>query len=100
MAQAANASVQAGRFQELANRGLVSRERRGRDLRQVQLYVSAKGSRLLAAAPRPLIGVLQQALSELPAARLRALHAALAHVIARMRGKQVAAARALPLSEM
>jgi hypothetical protein len=66
----------------------------------VQLYASKKGLRLLAAAPRPLIGVLQQALSELPAARLRALHAELARVVALMKGKQVAAARALPLSEM
>jgi len=84
----------------LSARGLVERERRGRDLRHVQLYASTKGARLLAAAPRPLIGVLQQALSELPPARLRALHAELAQVIAHMHGKQVAAARSLPLSEM
>jgi len=99
-ALAIHQSTASNLVRDLAARGLVSRERRGRDLRHVQLYVNAKGSRLLAAAPRPLIGVLQQALSELPAARLRALQAALAHVIARMRGKQVAAARALPLSEM
>ena len=99
-ALAIHQSTASNLVRDLAARGLVSRERRGRDLRHVQLYVSAKGSRLLAAAPQPLIGVLQQALSELPAARLRALQAALAHVIARMRGKQVAAARALPLSEM
>jgi DNA-binding MarR family transcriptional regulator len=84
----------------LEARGLVRRERRGRDLRHVQLYASNKGLRLLAGAPRPLIGVLQQALSELPATRLRALRAELAHVVALMKGKQVAAARALPLSEM
>ena len=84
----------------LEARGLVTRERRGRDLRHVQLYPSKQGLRLLKAAPRPLIGVLQQALSELPAARLAALHAELAHVIVLMKGKQVAAARALPLSEM
>jgi DNA-binding MarR family transcriptional regulator len=84
----------------LERRGLVTRARRGRDLRHVQLYPSKRGLRLLKAAPRPLIGVLQQALSELPAARLVALHAELAKVIALMKGKQVAAARALPLSEM
>ena len=66
----------------------------------LQLYASKKGLALLKAAPRPLIGVLQQALSELPAARLVALHAELAHVTALMKGKQAAAARALPLSEM
>ena len=84
----------------LSARGLVERQRRGRDLRHVQLYTSIKGRRLLATAPRPLIGVLQQALSELPPARLRALHAELAHVVAHLHGRQVSAARALPLSDM
>ena len=79
---------------------LVARERQGRDQRQVQLFASRKGLQLLKGAPRPLIGVLQQALSELPAARLHALHAELAHVIARMKVKSLAAARAMPLSEM
>ena len=85
---------------DLERRGLVTRERRGRDLRHVQLYPSRKGLALLKAAPRPLIGVLQQALSELSAARLAALHTELARVIALMKGKQVAAARTLPLSDM
>ena len=84
----------------LEKRRLVTRARRGRDLRHVQLYPSKQGLALLKAAPRPLIGVLQQALSEMPAARLVALHAQLAHVVGLMRRKQVAAARALPLSEM
>jgi DNA-binding MarR family transcriptional regulator len=99
-ALAVHPSTASNLVRDLAARALVARERRGRDLRHVQLYASAKGTRLLAAAPRPLIGVLQQALSELPAARLRALHAELAHVIAHMHGRQVGAARALPLSEM
>ncbi|MFN2646093.1 MAG: MarR family winged helix-turn-helix transcriptional regulator [Burkholderiales bacterium] len=85
---------------ELEARSLVTRERRGRDQRHVQLFATRKGLKVLKAAPRPLIGVLQQALSELPSARLRALHTALAHVIAAMKTKSVAAARALPLSEM
>ncbi len=55
---------------------------------------------MLKGAPRPLIGVLQQALSELPPARLHALHAELAHVIALMRSKAITAARELPLSEI
>src|ERR671936_1942753 len=84
----------------LEKRRLVTRARGGRDLRHVQLYPSKQGLALLKAAPRPLIGVLQQALSEMPAARLVALQAQLAHVVALMRRKQVAAARALPLSEM
>jgi DNA-binding MarR family transcriptional regulator len=84
----------------LEARGLVTRARHRRDLRGVQLYASKRGLRLLASAPRPLIGVLQQALSELPGTRLRALHAELAQVIALMKGKKVGAARALPLSEI
>jgi DNA-binding MarR family transcriptional regulator len=80
--------------------GLVRRERRGRDQRHVRLFPTPKGLQLLKGAPRPLIGVLQQALSELPAARLRALHAELAHVLALMKGRSVAAARTMPLSEM
>ncbi|HSU76053.1 MAG TPA: MarR family winged helix-turn-helix transcriptional regulator [Burkholderiales bacterium] len=99
-ALAVHQSTASNLVRELLRRRLVTRERRGRDLRHVQLYPSKKGLGLLKAAPRPLIGVLQQALSELPAARLVALHAELAHVIALMKGKQVAAARALPLSEM
>jgi MarR family transcriptional regulator, organic hydroperoxide resistance regulator len=99
-ALAVHQSTASNLVRELLKRRLVTRERRGRDLRHVQLYPSKKGLDLLKAAPRPLIGVLQQALSELPAARLVALQAELAHLIALMKGKQVAAARALPLSEM
>lgn len=99
-ALAVHQSTASNLVRDLERRGLVTRARHGRDLRHVQLYPSKKGLVLLKAAPRPLIGVLQQALSELPAARLVALHTELAHVIALMKGKQVAAARALPLSEM
>ena len=99
-ALAVHPSTASNLVRELSARGLVGRERAGRDLRHVQLYASPKGTRLLAKAPRPLIGVLQQALSELRPARLRALHAELAQVIAHMHRKQVTAARALPLSEM
>ena len=99
-ALAIHPSTASNLVRDLSARGLVERQRRGRDLRHVQLYASIRGKRLLAKAPRPLIGVLQQALTELPPARLRALHAELSHVIAHLHGRQVAAARALPLSEM
>ena len=99
-ALAVHQSTASNLVRDLEKRGLVTRTRRGRDLRHVQLYPSKQGLALLKAAPRPLIGVLQQALSEMPAARLVALHAQLAHVVGLMRRKQVAAARALPLSEM
>jgi hypothetical protein len=44
--------------------------------------------------------VLQQALSELPPERLAALHRSLAHLLSLMKGKNRAAARSLPLSEI
>ena len=84
----------------LERQGLVTRERQTRDQRQVKLFATKKGLKVLKGAPRPLIGVLQQALSELPPARLHALHTELAHVIALMRSKAITAARELPLSEM
>ncbi len=84
----------------LERQGLVTRERHSGDQRQVKLSASKKGLKVLKGAPRPLIGVLQQALSELPPARLHALHVELAHVIALMRSKAIAAARELPLSEI
>jgi len=99
-ALAIHQSTASNLLRALEAQGLVTRERQGRDQRQVQLFASRKGLQLLKGAPRPLIGVLQQALSELPAARLHALHAELAHVLARMKVKSPAAARAMPLSEM
>ena len=84
----------------LERQGLVTRERQSRDQRQVKLFATKKGLKVLKGAPRPLIGVLQEALSELPPARLHALHAELAHVIALMRSKAITAARQLPLSEI
>ena len=83
----------------LAARGLIARERHGRDQRAVQLFPTRKGLRVLKSAPQPLIGVLQQALSDLPAANLRALHAQLARLIHAMRFKSLEARTTL-LSEM
>ena len=84
----------------LERQGLVTRERHAGDQRQVKLFPTKKGLKVLKGAPRPLIGVLQQALSEMPPARLHALHAELAHVIALMRSKAITAARELPLSDI
>jgi DNA-binding MarR family transcriptional regulator len=99
-ALAIHQSTASNLLRALEAQGLLRRERQRHDQRQVKLFASKKGLQLLKGAPRPLIGVLQQALSELPAARLHALHAELAHVIALMKVKSPAAARALPLSDM
>lgn len=79
--------------------GLVRRERRGRDQRHVQLFTTPNGVRLLRRAPQPSIGVLQRALSELPAEKLRELQRSLARVVALMKVKSVVG-RTLPLSDL
>jgi DNA-binding MarR family transcriptional regulator len=99
-AMAVHQSTASNLARRLYDLGLVRRARKGRDLRHVQLFTTPKGVRLLGRAPRPSIGVLQQALSELPAARLRELNRALTSVVSLMKVKSAAAARALPLSDM
>jgi DNA-binding MarR family transcriptional regulator len=84
------------RLEELA---LVKRLRIGEDRRVVQLKLTAKGGKILQIAPRPLVGVLQQALTELPRRRLDSLHADLGEVIRLMKFKD-AKARATPLSDI
>ena len=77
----------------------VSKERGGPDQRVVQLHPTAKGRRVLRTAPRPVIGLLQQALMSLPQSRLAALNRELDEVIRRMPRRQ-ARAKAVPLSEL
>jgi DNA-binding MarR family transcriptional regulator len=99
-ALAIHQSTASNLLRALQVQGLVMRERTSRDQRQVRLFATKKGLKLLKGAPRPLIGVLQQALSEMSPERLHALHGELARLIVLMRTKAVAAARQLPLSEM
>jgi hypothetical protein len=63
----------------------------------VQLFATGKGLRVLKGAPKPLIGVLQQALSDLPRGSLQALHSQLGKVISLAKAKDLQA-RAIPLS--
>lgn len=99
-AMAVHPSTASNLARRLHSLELVRRERRGRDQRHVQLFTTAKGLRVLARAPQPSIGVLQQALSGLPPGRLAELHRALGRVVSLMKVKSVAAARALPLSDI
>ena len=84
------------RLEELA---LVRRMRIGKDHRVVQLRLTAKGAKILRLAPRPFVGILQQALAELPQRRLDSLHADLGEVIRLMKFKDVKA-RSKPLSDL
>ncbi|MBI3375241.1 MAG: winged helix DNA-binding protein [Betaproteobacteria bacterium] len=86
-----------GRLDALA---LISRKRTRQDQRTVQLYATAKGANALKHAPRPLIGVLQQALSEVSERRLDTLHASLSELISAMKVKDVRARSATPLSDL
>jgi len=68
----------------LESAGLVERRRDSDDGRVVTLYLTARGTRLLRRAPKPLRGVLQQALCDLPAASLRDLHGNLVELLGQM----------------
>jgi DNA-binding MarR family transcriptional regulator len=84
------------RLEEL---GMIKRGRRSHDQRRVQLSITAKGASVLRKAPRPLKGVLQQALADMPAASLEALQQLLRDLLGLMRVRDDAA-RAKPLSDI
>jgi DNA-binding MarR family transcriptional regulator len=98
-ALAIHQSTASNLVRRLASRGLVDRQRHGRDQRAVQLFPTKRGLRVLRAAPQPLIGVLQQALADLPSSSLRVLHGQLARLIKAMRFK-APEARTTLISEM
>ena len=79
---------------------LITRHRIREDQRSVQLHVTSKGAKALKRAPRPLIGVLQQALSDVSERRLDALHRSLGDVISAMKVKDVRARSTTPLSDL
>jgi len=87
-------------LRRLEGLGLVTRQRQGKDQRVVALYATPQGLKVLKRAPRPLRGVLQQALSDLPARNLEDLRRELRKLIAVMRTKDLEAARATPLSDI
>lgn len=70
------------RLEEL---GLVERNRGGTDQRVVRLAATATGRRRLQRAPKPSAGLLQQALMDMDARELAALHAQLDKVLRRMK---------------
>lgn len=86
------ASNLVGRMVEL---GVVTRQREGGDQRVVKLRVTASGRRALSRAPGPPIGLLQQALLDLPDARLKALHSELEALLGLMKRRDARAHAAL-----
>jgi DNA-binding MarR family transcriptional regulator len=91
------ASNLVGRLEEL---GLVERRRVSRDQRVVQLVPTPLGRRTLKTAPQPAMGLLQQALLDLPPERLKALRRELAEVLACMKMRSRRAAHELPIAEL
>ena len=87
-APAAAPGAQKRRLEALA---LVKRLRMGEDQCAVLLQLSAKGKKILRLAPRPLVGILQQSLADLPRHRLDSVHADLGEVIRLMKFKDVKA---------
>jgi DNA-binding MarR family transcriptional regulator len=81
---AVHQSTASNMVEGLVREGLVERRRESEDQRNVHLYLTPRGRRLMRRAPEPHRGALQEALMNLPPARLRALRADLAWVIARM----------------
>jgi DNA-binding MarR family transcriptional regulator len=90
------ASNLVGRLESL---GLLARHRLRHDQRSVELTLTPKGISALARAPRPLIGVLQQALLDLPEASLDALRQHVGALIGIMKIKDTRS-RSTPLSDM
>lgn len=67
---------------KLVRSGFVKKTRQSVDQRRVELVVTAKGQRCIAAAPGPAEGVLPEAISELSPAALRGLQQGLTQIIA------------------
>lgn len=86
-ALAVHPSTASNLIRALASRGMIVQKRKGEDRRAVQLYPDSKGATALERAPKPLIGVLQQALADLPERSVYALHRHLEELLAAMGSK-------------
>jgi len=83
---------------ELEKKGLIRKER-GADQRVVRLYLTKLGNELVARAPKPMMGVLPDALQRLPDEVLNSLTANMDALIGMMQLKDKAAATK-PLSDI
>jgi DNA-binding MarR family transcriptional regulator len=97
---AVHQSTASNLIRDLESLTLLTRRRQNEDKRMVLLYASSKGLAVLKRAPRPLIGVLQQALSELPSSNLNALRRDLSRLIAAMQSVDSSASAMPLLSEL
>lgn len=82
-ALAVHQSTASNLLEKLETARLVERHRIKDDRRVVRLVLTSKGKEIVARAPRPLRGVLQQALLDLPTSRLTTLRRSLTELIRR-----------------
>ena len=84
---------------KLVKQGLLRRERGAEDQRIVHLYSSPEGIKLIKRAPKPLEGVLPDALSRLTASDLAELNLLLASVVRKMKVRD-ATGKSTPLAQI
>ena len=93
-------STASNMLDKLEAAGLVARKRNDEDQRVVRLFATARGRRVLASAPRPLRGVLQQGLLDLPQRSLESLNRELATLVRCMHLRERAARSTLLEEEL
>lgn len=98
-ALAIHQSTASNLIDKLVQRKLIRRERRGSDQRVVRLHPTRPGLAIVAKAPRPIEGVLPDALMRLPEADLLKLDAMLKGVTQLMRVRD-ASGRRTPLADI
>ncbi|WP_187272110.1 MarR family winged helix-turn-helix transcriptional regulator [Zeimonas arvi] len=84
-AMAVHQSTASNLVEQLSRQAFIRRERDRIDHRIVQLYPTDAGRTVIARAPRPLSGLLPDALARLEPARLAALNELLSEVLSGMR---------------
>jgi DNA-binding MarR family transcriptional regulator len=99
LTMAIHPSTASNLLRDLEKLALVTKRRQRKDQRAVQLWATSRGLRILKRAPRPLIGVLQQALSDSSSSDLKVLHRQLDRLVASMKAKDTGA-RSIPLSNL
>jgi len=85
-------STVVGIIDRLEDKNMVERKRDSKDRRQVNIYITAEGQRLIAAAPSLLQDTLSTALMELPEAEQVAITSALEKLVDLMEARHIDAA--------
>jgi DNA-binding MarR family transcriptional regulator len=98
-ALAIHQSTASNLIDKLVRQGLLRRERRDEDQRVVHLHAEAKGIQLIGNAPKPLQGVLPDALNHLSVADLTELNGLLVSLVRHMKVRD-STGKATPLADI